>query len=234
MVRNALADRDPLRARRRGSRGDAGDADLHRQLVHASGERSRANTFLILGNPVTVLWMSVVSGYLVHRSAGARCSSSKACRRSSGPDLVVHGAGQAAPGARGCRQQEKDAIERHTARGTGRRSSRCRNYGEAFRSPAVMQAVRAVFLLEHRRVRLRAVAAVDPQGTARRSAWSRPAGCRRCRTWRRPSRCSPRRGRRTNSTPQGVRLAVPADRRVAFAARTCSARRISGCRMRCW
>jgi len=28
-------------------------------------ERSRANTFLVLGNPVTVLWMSVVSGYLV-------------------------------------------------------------------------------------------------------------------------------------------------------------------------
>lgn len=29
------------------------------------GERSRANTFLILGNPVTVLWMSIVSGHLV-------------------------------------------------------------------------------------------------------------------------------------------------------------------------
>jgi sugar phosphate permease len=28
-------------------------------------ERSRANTFLVLGNPVTVLWMSVVSGYLI-------------------------------------------------------------------------------------------------------------------------------------------------------------------------
>ncbi|MBV8093931.1 MAG: MFS transporter [Acetobacteraceae bacterium] len=27
-------------------------------------ERSRANTFLILGNPVTVLWMSILSGYL--------------------------------------------------------------------------------------------------------------------------------------------------------------------------
>jgi sugar phosphate permease len=27
-------------------------------------ERGRANTFLILGNPVTLLWMSVVSGYL--------------------------------------------------------------------------------------------------------------------------------------------------------------------------
>ncbi|MBM7342703.1 MFS transporter [Pantoea coffeiphila] len=29
------------------------------------GERSRANTFLILGNPVTVLWMSILSGYLI-------------------------------------------------------------------------------------------------------------------------------------------------------------------------
>lgn len=29
-------------------------------------ERSRANTFLVLGNPVTVLWMSIVSGYLIH------------------------------------------------------------------------------------------------------------------------------------------------------------------------
>ena len=28
-------------------------------------ERSRANTFLILGNPATILWMSVLSGYLV-------------------------------------------------------------------------------------------------------------------------------------------------------------------------
>ena len=28
-------------------------------------ERSRTNTFLILGNPITVLWMSIVSGYLV-------------------------------------------------------------------------------------------------------------------------------------------------------------------------
>lgn len=34
-------------------------------------ERSRANTFLILGNPVTILWMSIVSGYLV-KSMGWR------------------------------------------------------------------------------------------------------------------------------------------------------------------
>lgn len=32
----------------------------------SSRERSRANTFLILGNPITVLWMSVISGYLIH------------------------------------------------------------------------------------------------------------------------------------------------------------------------
>jgi len=29
-------------------------------------ERSRANAFLILGNPVTILWMSIVSGYLLN------------------------------------------------------------------------------------------------------------------------------------------------------------------------
>lgn len=29
-------------------------------------ERSKANTFLILGNPITVLWMSILSGYLIH------------------------------------------------------------------------------------------------------------------------------------------------------------------------
>jgi len=34
-------------------------------------ERSRANTFLILGNPTTILWMSILSGYLV-RSVGWR------------------------------------------------------------------------------------------------------------------------------------------------------------------
>jgi len=36
-------------------------------LAHwfTSRERGRANTFLILGNPVTVLWMSAVSGYLI-------------------------------------------------------------------------------------------------------------------------------------------------------------------------
>ncbi|HEY8733171.1 MAG TPA: MFS transporter [Puia sp.] len=29
-------------------------------------ERSRANTLLMFGNPVTILWMSIISGYLLH------------------------------------------------------------------------------------------------------------------------------------------------------------------------
>jgi sugar phosphate permease len=32
----------------------------------SKAERSRANTFLILGNPATILWMSILSGYLIH------------------------------------------------------------------------------------------------------------------------------------------------------------------------
>jgi MFS family permease len=36
-------------------------------LTHwfSKDERSRANTYLILGNPATVLWMSVITGYLI-------------------------------------------------------------------------------------------------------------------------------------------------------------------------
>ncbi len=36
------------------------------------GERSRANTFLILGNPVTILWMSILSGYLINATGWRR------------------------------------------------------------------------------------------------------------------------------------------------------------------
>jgi sugar phosphate permease len=37
-------------------------------LTHwfTKAERSRANTILILGNPITLLWMSIISGYLAH------------------------------------------------------------------------------------------------------------------------------------------------------------------------
>jgi Major Facilitator Superfamily. len=48
-------------------------------------ERSRANTFLILGNPVTVLWMSVVSGYLIQAFGWRECSFLKGSPPSFGP-----------------------------------------------------------------------------------------------------------------------------------------------------
>lgn len=35
---------------------------------YTRSERARANAFLILGNPVTMLWMSIVSGYLVAKA----------------------------------------------------------------------------------------------------------------------------------------------------------------------
>jgi sugar phosphate permease len=38
---------------------------VYLNLWFTKSERARANTFLILGNPITVMWMSVVSGYLV-------------------------------------------------------------------------------------------------------------------------------------------------------------------------
>ncbi len=44
-------------------------------------ERSRANTFLILGNPVTILWMSVVSGYLVEHFSWRWMFIIEGCRR---------------------------------------------------------------------------------------------------------------------------------------------------------
>jgi sugar phosphate permease len=40
-------------------------------LMHwfSRAERARANTFLILGNPITVMWLSAVSGYLIAASS---------------------------------------------------------------------------------------------------------------------------------------------------------------------
>lgn len=40
-------------------------------LAHwfTKAERGRANTFLILGNPVTVLWLTVISGYLIQATS---------------------------------------------------------------------------------------------------------------------------------------------------------------------
>ncbi|MDQ6481133.1 MFS transporter [Dyadobacter sp. LHD-138] len=100
-------------------------------------ERSRANTFLILGNPVTVLWMSVLSGYLID-SMGWRWM------------FIIQGA----PGivwafiwwkmidekpsdAHWLAVEEKEAVEELLqAEQVGIKP--VKNYAEAFKSPAVI------------------------------------------------------------------------------------------------
>lgn len=100
-------------------------------------ERSRANTFLILGNPVTVLWMSVVSGYLID-SLGWRWM------------FILQGA----PGilwafvwwkmidetpkeAKWLTVQEKTALEEQLMK-EQQGIKPVKNYGQAFRSKAVI------------------------------------------------------------------------------------------------
>jgi sugar phosphate permease len=100
-------------------------------------ERSRANTFLILGNPITVLWMSIVSGYLV-QALGWRGM------------FIVEGAPPIIWAfvwrkmvedwprqATWLDPKERDELERKLDE-EQRAFKPVKNYGEAFRTPAVM------------------------------------------------------------------------------------------------
>ncbi|WP_186052724.1 MFS transporter [Burkholderia gladioli] len=100
-------------------------------------ERSRANTFLILGNPVTVLWMSVVSGYLVHEFGWRHMFVAE------GVPAIVWAICwwvlvQDKPAeARWLSTDEKRDIERALASEQAALKP-VRNYREAFRQPAVL------------------------------------------------------------------------------------------------
>ena len=101
-------------------------------------ERSRANTFLILGNPVTVLWMSVVSGYLVHSfgwrqmfiAEGAPAIIWAICWW-----FIVQDKPQQVSWLT---QQQKDDLA-ETLRAEQAAIKPVRNYSEAFRTPAVIK-----------------------------------------------------------------------------------------------
>ena len=101
-------------------------------------ERSRANTFLILGNPVTVLWMSVVSGYLVHSfgwrhmfiAEGAPAILWAVCWWFIVQDKPAQ--------VSWLTQQQKDDLA-ETLRAEQATIKPVRNYGEAFRSAAVIK-----------------------------------------------------------------------------------------------
>jgi sugar phosphate permease len=101
-------------------------------------ERSRANTFLILGNPVTVLWMSVLSGYLVHSFGWRHMFIAE------GVPAVVWAVcwwfmvKDKPSEANWLDADEKRALEAALAAEQAAIKP-VRNYGEAFRSPAVIK-----------------------------------------------------------------------------------------------
>jgi sugar phosphate permease len=100
-------------------------------------ERSRANTFLILGNPVTILWMSILSGYLV-KSLGWRWMFIL-----EGLPAIVWAffwwrlVNDRPKDARWLTEQEKQALEDQLQR-EQEGIKPVRNYGEAFRSRTVI------------------------------------------------------------------------------------------------
>jgi sugar phosphate permease len=100
-------------------------------------ERSRANTFLILGNPVTILWMSILSGYLIN-SVGWRWM------------FILEGApaiiwaffwwrlvNDRPKDANWLTQQEKQSIEEHLQK-EQQAIKPVKNYAEAFKSKTVI------------------------------------------------------------------------------------------------
>lgn len=103
-------------------------------------ERSRANTFLILGNPATILWMSIVSGYLVH-AMGWRWM------------FIIEGApaiiwafcwwvlvNDKPKDASWLTQEEKDTLEQHLQK-EQQGIKPVKNYAEAFKSKVDRKSV---------------------------------------------------------------------------------------------
>ncbi|MGN6319740.1 MFS transporter [Trinickia sp.] len=101
-------------------------------------ERSRANTFLILGNPVTVLWMSVVSGYLVHSFGWREMFIAEGV-----PAIVWAFCWWFAARDKPTEVEWLDADEKRSLAATLAAEQAAlkpvRNYAEAFRSPAVVK-----------------------------------------------------------------------------------------------
>ncbi|MEH7480181.1 MFS transporter [Neobacillus drentensis] len=108
-------------------------------------ERSRANTFLILGNPATVLWMSIVSGYLVN-SVGWRWMFI-----AEGLPAVIWAfiwwkvVNDKPRDAKWLTEQEKNDFEQQLAK-EQEGIKPVKNYGEAFKSKPVILLSAQYFL----------------------------------------------------------------------------------------
>lgn len=103
----------------------------------SSAERSRTNTLLILGNPVTVLWMSIVSGYLVSAVGWRGMFIAEGLPAILWAFLwirLVHDEPAQAPWLD---PREREELEQRLYE-EQRHLKPVRNYGEAFRSPLVI------------------------------------------------------------------------------------------------
>jgi sugar phosphate permease len=101
------------------------------------GERSRANTFLILGNPVTILWMSVMSGYLVQALSWRWMFIIEGVPAAIWAGLWWPLVRDQPRQARWLSAGEQEAIEGALAQEQAGMKS-VRNYAEAFRSRSVL------------------------------------------------------------------------------------------------
>ena len=101
------------------------------------GERARANTYLILGNPITVVWMSVVSGYLV-QSLGWRWMFILEGLPAVLWAFVWRFAACGSPAeAKWLTASEREGLEADLVAERSRVPA-IASYGKAFRSPAVL------------------------------------------------------------------------------------------------
>ncbi|MDB6050652.1 MAG: ttuB3 [Pseudomonas sp.] len=100
-------------------------------------ERSRANTFLILGNPVTMLWMSVVSGYLVAHFNWRWMFIVEGMPAIVWAFIWWHLADEKPAQAKWLGEEEKAELQR-TLEAEQVGIKPVKNYAEAFRSPKVI------------------------------------------------------------------------------------------------
>lgn len=110
-----------------------------------SAERSRTNTFLILGNPVTVLWMSIVSGYLVKAIGWRGMFIVEGLPAVIWAFLWLRLVEDEPAQAGWLDPHEREAVEQRL-RDEQRALKPVRNYGEAFRSFHVIALAAQYFL----------------------------------------------------------------------------------------
>jgi sugar phosphate permease len=103
----------------------------------SSAERSRTNTFLILGNPITVLWMSIVSGYLVNAVGWRGMFVIEGLPAIAWAFLWARLIQDEPAEARWLDPRERESLD-NRLREEQRLIKPVRNYREAFRSPVVV------------------------------------------------------------------------------------------------